>query len=49
MLLFLDLDNFKSINDTLGHDSGDAFLKQIAIRLSACLRETDTIKPAGGR
>lgn len=47
-LLFLDLDNFKTINDTLGHDSGDSLLKKVAERLSKCLREEDTIAHLGG-
>jgi diguanylate cyclase (GGDEF)-like protein/PAS domain S-box-containing protein len=47
-LLFLDLDNFKTINDSLGHAVGDAFLKEIATRLSAGLRESDTICRQGG-
>ena len=47
-LLFLDLDRFKQINDTLGHDVGDHLLQEIAIRLVNCLREVDIICRQGG-
>src|SRR4029077_4745022 len=41
--VFLDLDGFKQVNDTLGHDTGDRLLQAVAVRLSAALREADTI------
>ncbi|MEA3393386.1 MAG: EAL domain-containing protein [Pseudomonadota bacterium] len=47
-LLFLDLDSFKSINDTLGHHCGDALLKKVAERLKECVRDTDAISRQGG-
>ncbi len=47
-VLYMDLDRFKSINDMLGHSSGDALLRQAASRLQACLRKTDTLARLGG-
>jgi diguanylate cyclase (GGDEF)-like protein/PAS domain S-box-containing protein len=47
-LAFLDLDNFKHINDNLGHDAGDAVLVEIAARLRANMREEDTVARVGG-
>lgn len=46
--MFLDLDGFKTVNDTLGHDVGDQLLKSVAARMHACLREADTIGRLGG-
>lgn len=47
-LMFIDLDEFKPINDTLGHDVGDLMLKEVAQRIQACLRESDTVARVGG-
>ena len=47
-LLYLDLDRFKDINDTLGHENGDQFLQTIAQRLQGCLRKSDTLARIGG-
>jgi len=48
-VLFIDLDNFKALNDTRGHDVGDTFLIQVAERLKGCVGPADTVARIGGR
>ena len=47
-LFYLDLDGFKLVNDTLGHDAGDALLREASKRMLACVRESDTVARMGG-
>ncbi len=47
-IFFLDLDNFKNVNDTLGHDYGDILLKQVSSRLTSCISENDLLARTGG-
>ena len=48
MLFYLDMNNFKQVNDQYGHDTGDALLREVAVRIKSCIRENDIATRIGG-
>ncbi len=48
IIMFIDLDGFKKVNDTLGHEAGDQLLKEVSVRINECIREEDLVSRIGG-